>query len=455
MLDSTRKNQDGSHFHSGESAATVSSESSQQMFFSLLLSISIIILNCLRIPELLFTPRFWAEEGTTYFSSAYSSSFFENVISAHYGYFTLYNNIVTSLATLVNLESAPMVTIYAALAVQIAVSLFIIYGDNPLLPKPYQRYLVAIFVPMVSYAEVWLTTIGIQYWLGIAAFFILTGNRPASRLGIITESVTLILAGLTGVIACLMTPVYLLKAYWQRTKSACLQAGILTLCSFIQVFVFLQAFISKNSEVSDRLTGNSTITVFIKWVAFQCSVPFFGRGLFQYKPVALLGQFLNQSLVTLFGKSVFASEILVVPFFCGLLILIFMVFLAVIQWKKPEIQLSALAFIIVAFFSTILSLKMSGGPRYTFAPSIMVMVILISSLTSDYWKIFTRGTCILLAAAAISFNGYEFWSSTYIAYSKDYPDWRTQVKLWRALGPEYQLKIWPPPWAMSLNNRIN
>jgi hypothetical protein len=128
-----------------------------------------------------------------------------------------------------------------------------------------------------------------------------------------------------------------------------------------------------------------------------------------------------------------------------------MVFLIVIHWKSPEMKLSALSFIVVAFFSTILSLKMSGGPRYTFAPTIIAMVILVSSMNTAQWRIFVRGLCVLLTAAAITFNGYEFWSSTYIAYNPNYPDWRTQVKLRRALGPEYQLKIWPPPWAISLN----
>lgn len=415
----------------------------------------IITINCIRIPELLFTPRFWAEEGTTYFSSAYSSSFFGNIISAHYGYFTLYNNLVTSLATLTNLETAPLVTIYAALAIQIAVSLLIIHADNPLLPKPYQRYIVAFFVPLTSYAEVWLTTIGIQYWLGIAAFFILISKRSNSRPVMLLDLATLLLAGLTGVIASFLTPAFFLKAYWQRTKLACLHAGILALCSCVHGAVFLQAFVTGNSEISDRLTGNSIVTVFIKWVAFQCSIPFLGRGLFEYKPVEGLGYFINQALLTLFGKSVFASEVIIVPFIVGLLILCFLIFLAVSNWSILEIRLTTLSFIIVAFFSTLLSLKMSGGPRYTFAPSIMLMLILIAAINTAKRRIFVRGLCTLLATAAITLNIYEFWPSTYIAYNPAYPDWRTQVKLWQTLGPEYQLKIWPPPWAMSLNNKSN
>lgn len=420
---------------------------------SAIISVLMIIINCIRIPELLFTPRFWAEEGTTYFSSAYRNGFLENLFSAHYGYFTLYNNIICSLAALIEPENAPFVTIYAALAIQVGVSLYISFSDTPLLPAPWQRYVVALFVPLVSYGEVWLTTIGIQYWLAIAAFFVLISVRPSRPGFLLAEGALLLTAGLTGVVAAMLSPFFLIKSYRQKCRTTATYGALLTTCGLIHLAVYLQAYFAASSEISDRFTGNNALTVIIKWVVFQCSIPFFGRGIFEYDAFARFGSRVNQLLPASAGGSFFASDLLVIPFLTGLMILLLLFLLTYLNRAVLEVQLSFLAFAALTIISTLLSLKMSGGPRYTFTPGVIAFALLVGSLSAVNGKAAVKSICIFITAAAITINSYEFIRSTHMAFDPKYPDWRIQVRLWRTLGPDYRLQIWPVPWTMSLESK--
>lgn len=48
-------------------------------------------------------------------------------------------------------------------------------------------------------------------------------------------------------------------------------------------------------------------------------------------------------------------------------------------------------------------------------------------------------------------NGYEYRSIMQKQdYKPEYPDWRTEVELWRS-NPSYQMNIWPTPWKMNLD----
>jgi len=84
----------------------------------LLVAVIIIV----RRPELMYQPRFSAEEGVNYFSYAFSHSWFQNLTYPQYGYNTLYNSLATSFAAMFPLETAPLATTYLAFLLQTATS---------------------------------------------------------------------------------------------------------------------------------------------------------------------------------------------------------------------------------------------------------------------------------------------------------------------------------------------
>ena len=71
----------------------------RQVTVKCIMTIMVIFIAYLRLPEVLLEPRFWAEEGTSYFSYAYDHNWLVNLLSPQFGFNTLYNSIATSLAT--------------------------------------------------------------------------------------------------------------------------------------------------------------------------------------------------------------------------------------------------------------------------------------------------------------------------------------------------------------------
>src|SRR4051812_38306380 len=86
---------------------------------ALLLLCALPIVAALRTPHLLHTGRFWAEEATVYFRDAALSTWYDALLAPRMGYFSAWNKLA---AAAVPLEWAPLATVYAALAVQLAVA---------------------------------------------------------------------------------------------------------------------------------------------------------------------------------------------------------------------------------------------------------------------------------------------------------------------------------------------
>ena len=69
---------------------------SNQIKFSILFVVVGIIF--FRNPILFTEPRFWAEEGSVYFSSAFHSTWIVSLFQPHLGYLSLIPNIATIIA---------------------------------------------------------------------------------------------------------------------------------------------------------------------------------------------------------------------------------------------------------------------------------------------------------------------------------------------------------------------
>ncbi len=127
--------------------------------YKVLLFVSFIWIIFLREPSLFIEPRFWAEEGSVYISYAYTHSWYENLLAPHLGYYSLFNNLIASIATkVVPLTYAPFVTTFGAFIVQIISFLIILWGDSICWNNIYKRIIVSLSILFVSSTgEIWLT----------------------------------------------------------------------------------------------------------------------------------------------------------------------------------------------------------------------------------------------------------------------------------------------------------
>ena len=429
--------------------------SSNRKQFLLMISIVVIALNFVRCPDLLLNPRFFAEEGSTYFSCAFQKSFLANIFSAHYGYYTLYNQIATSFATLVPLEYAPLVTTLMSLLVQVGISLYVLWGELPLFDTPWRRAVLALAIPLISWPGHWLTIIGTQCWFGAGTFLLLLTSGSSRKLsGYVCRAGYLILAGLTGVLSCFMIPAYLWRAAREKSGEFFGYAAILFFCLLVHIGVLLDALHSRSPELSTRFIFNSFETVLGKTVVYQFAIPFTGRGIYEQQYLVDIGSDIKNVVENFFGINLFIFDQFIVPVIIGLAIIMLTAFIIWLNRSRHEVQVMAVALISVSILSNLCSVNSAGGPRYYFIPSLILLALFMCIHEMKSYRPVVAATALLVVTTLLG-NGYEYRSIMYKqAYSPDYPDWRAELELWR-MTPSYQINIWPKSWKMNLDKRGN
>ena len=407
-----------------------------------------------RQPELLLEPRFWAEEGRNYFSYAYNHSWLRNLLHPQFGYYTLYNSIATSIAASFAIEYAPYVTTYLSFFVQIFVSSLVIWWPIPKIDSLLKKLIVALSIQYLAYARIWTTTIGVQYWLCIATFLILLSDADTNKRWLkIFRRCLLIHNGLTGVLSCFMIPAFLLKWYRTRSRELVAHTAILCACLLVQVSVYAHSVLTNTPGLSNRLVYNNPVTMLSKFIKFQFKVPFSGQSIANRPFIMDKEMVVRELLYPVFGESIFRYSFLIIEQLIGLSIVGLIIVLAAKTIRQLETQLFLTSFIFVSILSTLFSINMSGGPRYTFAPSVMVMVFVVGMAGSREVSKYLRAVAMVLITSSLFFCISDYRTGmTGFAYDPDWPKWKDEVARWN-ISNAYEMKIWPPPWTMNLSQK--
>lgn len=410
--------------------------------------LSVIALTVWRRPELLVEPRFWAEEGKYYFAYAFNHGFWSGLLAEHFGYFSLVPNIATAFATLVPLEVAPLVSTYFAFFFQVAACSVVAFGTASFWDTLPKKLLTACGILLLSPGETWLTTICTQYWLCCATFFLLL--EPTAALSPLRKwggRSLLATAGLTGPTSCFLTPFFMVKAYRSKEREDLLHLAILTAAAVLQV-VTLFSSLGNDPHLNARFGGNDFSLH--RLVMLQFVSPFLGQNLLQKGPSALIDEWFFFKSSSMFGPSA-ASWPPVMEVLAGTLLVGYFLYLA---WKgrtNRDRQLMFGAFLLVVTLSTVLSIRMASSPRYTFAPSVMLMVILVSEFWWPAGARRQRLVPLLLVGTFCTVKLVEFRSTVY--YSPLLPKWREEVMIWRS-DSAYRPQIWPQPQFRSTSWEI-
>jgi len=174
-----------------------------------------------RAPSFFFEPRFWGEEGVIYFSNAFNNSWYQALFTPHLGYFSLFNNIASTLAAnIVPLKYAPLITTLLAFVVQVIPLAIVLWSRSELWGSAVKKavgILIILFVPVTG--EIWLATNLSQFYFSLITFLILMedmGNASLRRVW--CYRILLVLSGLTGVVSCFITPLFIFKAWTKKRK---------------------------------------------------------------------------------------------------------------------------------------------------------------------------------------------------------------------------------------------
>jgi len=376
------------------------------------------------------SPRIWAEEGTIFYAFARHHSIWTVYTTAHVGYLTLFNSIVSSIQTkLFSIENAAIVSTYMGLLVQLIPLYIIIFTSNKFWDNPFKKIICSFSIIIVTSPELWLNTTNSHFIFGLITFFImLVATATLSKAQKYFFRFLLFIGGLTGPASIFFTPTFLLKAYKEKSKEKYIQAGIITLCAIIQAGVILYAIFYNNTY--NRLAVHDLKTTRYRFIIDNFT-------LLLHRP-SVTYQLFSTDLIILFG----------------MLIGCFYTYLLIKNRKNNEYLIPLLSFIVVAVLSTLGSLDMGGGTRYAYVPTCILMIVFVSAFFERQFN-YIHYLVLLVFIFCITTN--TFWYKPVIgewAYKPRYPIWKIEVAKWRA-DTTYKPKIHPAfsrddEWAVKL-----
>ena len=369
----------------------------------------------LREPEMFLYPRIWAEEATVFYTFARHHSVLAIFTTAHVGYLTLFNSIVSIIqAKLFSVENAAAVSTYMGFLVQLIPLYIIAFTTHKFWNNPIKKMICVLIVISVMAPELYINTTNSHFILGLITFLIMMiSPNTLSRFQKYFFRTLLFLGGLTGPASIFFTPTFLFKAYREKNKEKYIQAGIITVCAIIQACVILYSIFYNNTY--NRLSVTDFKTTRYRFI---------------------IDNFTLMPHSHLFDGQLFSIDHIIL---IGLLMSGFYAYLFLKNYRNSEYLIALISFIIIAILSTLGSLHMGGGPRYAYIPTCILLIVLMS----QFFEPKRNYIALFILVFCLSINVFHYTTNiNNWAYKPSYPKWRTEVAKWR-LDSTYNPKIHP------------
>ena len=407
----------------------------------------ILILVITRDPMLLSQPRFWAEDGAHFYEFAFSHDWLDTLLF-HPNYRLLLSNLSALAATgTLNMELAPLpFTLMSLLIMSTAVAV-VIWGNSELWNTPLKKLLVSLLIVFAPVSdETWLNANGTQYYSALITALLLCESMPQS--GRIRKNLyrALLLTGsLNGLLSCVLTPLYWIKAFRSRDREVLIQAIILSTGCLIQLVALS---IEIDAAERHRLTSLATFG----WItAIKTYGHVFSRE---------FGQLLYDIIITDRQVPYMMSRLY---YYLGYMWLaVWLGILAALAYRlRQSVALYLLAsyvllFVFVSIFAiagrdNVFLLNPLLGNRYFFIPSALLLIVIMTSIfvpgrngINTAWAI----TASVVLALGLLNSIHKYY--TVLDDFSTYPEWKIEVSKWQA-NPQHRLNIWPPPWTVNLD----
>lgn len=387
----------------------------------------------LRSPILLWHGRVAAEEGTVYLQHAWTASLSQTLLMVHQGYYSLLLNLLSMLnARVFPLEWAGETMVIAALAILLLTAWLAINCEA--LPDHRSRCFAAAICVLTPSIEVWGTAEDAQFVLSLATALICLSVADRHRL---VRSGMLVLAALSGPVSCVFAPLFLLRAYRQRSVWSGIQAGLMLFCSAAQGLVLLGSIRSGTRS----LAGGGKDAWFGPVLVLKIfAVEFFTR----------LGAFAAQRLAVPHPT----------PIVRGLFWILFLLFLTLFVkmakmggetgWQCLTMALVSLAFNYQGIAESAAVIRI-GAFRYFFTGYALFSLVLVAAYARANQKEDAKGRKLALVLVLITLttgtiDAVGYW----MRFQAIQPEWRGQVAAWRR-DPHLPIRVYPPGWTNAIH----
>lgn len=397
----------------------------------------------LRQPAYFLAPQFWVEEGKIFYAQAWNESGWDTFTFLFAGYWSCYENLWALLAVwLVPLEQAPLFFKLGGLLVMLTAPILILRSRASHWQIPWAKSLGCLIVLVTPLNdELWLSTLGAKFYFSLTvALLLLESTSQLGRFDRVFQWAVLVMGTLTSPLSSLCAPFFCLKWWCDRTPENLRRAIWLSATlAFHFVIMRLPAAGFGGRGIQHDLPGTLLV-----WLNKCVILPVFGT-----KAADIAGNWLVP-VVTQPSWRLFllASATVLLP-----------LLLAGFVWRRTrnqELLLLLGAALLLGFGSlwNALGLKHfmlhpTWAPRYTLAPGILLVLVLLHLALRTPWE--SRGTkagLSLLLSLSLLGGFWDFRHARF--YLPDGPSWAEECRLWRA-DPSRELSIWPPPFKTRLN----
>lgn len=384
-----------------------------------------------RLPLLIVSPRFWSEEGTIYFEYALHHPWWQTLTAPHLGYYSLIDNVVTWAATFVPLLHAPKVTLLVSFAVQVLPVALIMGSRSPYLAPLQRRIVLAVLVnasPVLS-PELWLNIINAQSFLTLAAFLIVLEPSVSAR----RDAMLLTLLGLCALSApatAFLVPLAVYRAHTERRPFARHAALVLSAGAALQVLAGQHPATPEDFQHQDQA--------------------FYRRGLERPDPLKTVAIALLHNVFHLFYSIFDQANRYAVRGAPGIGLGLYALVAVLTVATRDRLKIAVLlTFTAMALGTTALSLYGLSGPRYAYAPGMVLTWLLLVSLpvTRPAFRpstLISNGATFLLLTLVCVAGGRTYFSGQAAPlFTRGY-DWAEQVPTLSA--QHNRIAVWPHGW---------
>ena len=404
----------------------------------------LIVISFFRSPYIFLKGRFMAEDGELFFKSAFENNFLEHLLyfAPNSGYYNFIANILAEISTHFPLNCAPLVVAYGSLFLILLPIILILFKDSYLFKNDYQKIIasVILFIATPNSPEVWVNSINSQIYLFFSSFLILYFKDENNSVNL-KEKFLLLIAGLSGIYSCILTPIFFFKFYFLKKKNNLYNFIILLFCTIIQLSLIFYSKINNLLHTSHIEFIEKPIFYVTSFIYSFFMKPIFGRDLLY---------FINEKLhISFLPKDVFFIVF-------GLLVLFFFIKFNFINYIKKDKIFQSIFFIYFLVFGVVFlgSDNFPPSGRYAVIPgNLFLLIIFYLSIYFEIKQIRYFFSFVILLS--IISGIYEFRPTTkYIRFLDcvNCPDWKTEIINWKK-DNNYAIGIWPyPRKKFKLNN---
>lgn len=284
------------------------------------------ILSYVRSSEIITQGRFFAEEGSVYWSYALSNSALNLIqyVPVIQGYICFNCNLQIYLSTFVPIQFAPLVTVWTSLFIALLPSFFFLKLTEKVYKKEFRvlASITILFLPSLNLLEVFANSINSQVYLAISSFIILLYGLKDKKL-IKSQCVVLIISFFSTYYSLVFLPFFIIRLFREKTKSLIYALLFGTFGAVVQLNILYYVYIT-DSIYQGKLQLKGGFDYLFEIIKLSLTLNFMGEKYYRSNLGTVIFFILIFSILFFMSKNIdFTYRTIILSFLFEVLLLYF------------------------------------------------------------------------------------------------------------------------------------